>query len=336
MLRVALVGIGDAAKHHARALSALALEGALSWTAICARDTDRNATFRSELGIATAVVTYPSLDALLDARACDAVILATPDGIHAVQIERAASAGVGVLVEKPLASSLADGERAIAAARAANVHLAVGYHLRHHPAHRLAASRLRELVGEVRTIFVRWAWPDPAVDGWRARGEGATFWSLAALGTHGIDLAMWLSGSKADAGQDMAALASSVASVTEPALGTDRAAEVSFRWGSTLVHVSVSVVHRAVSRLIISGDAGELEAIGTLGARGDGELWHRAPRGAATNIAFEPANPYAAQLREFVSRAARGFGEDPALLANLTVLDRIEKARSPRRRQGSS
>jgi len=34
------------------------------------------------------------------------------------------------------------------------------------------ASRA-ELVGVVRTVFVRWAWPDPATDGWRARGEGA-------------------------------------------------------------------------------------------------------------------------------------------------------------------
>ena len=316
-MRVALVGLGDAGKHHALALKTLAGERVLTWSGICARDAARVASFRNEHAVSDATTTFTSLDALLEARACDAVILATPDGIHAEQVEKAARAGVHVLVEKPLALTLADGARSLACARDAGVFLAVGYHLRHHAAHRLVAARLPELVGEVRTVFVRWAWPDPATDGWRARGDGARFWSLAALGTHGIDLAMWLTTSPTDA----------VTTVTEPAQGVDRMAEVSFRRGVVLVHVSVSVVHRAVSRVIVSGDAGELEAIGTLGARGDGELWHRAPRKPPVAIAFEPHNPYAAQLRDFVARAPHGFADDDALLSNLDVLDRIERQR---------
>jgi predicted dehydrogenase len=178
------------------------------------------------------------------------------------------------------------------------------------------ADRLAELVGPVRTVLVRWAWPDPATAGWRAKGNGARFWSLAALGTHGIDLALWITGA-GTAEIDVAAL-------VEPAGTVDRAAEVTLRLGSVLAHVSVSVAHRAVSRFVVTGEAGELEAIGTLGARGDGELFHRAPRAAPVSIAFEAENPYAAQLRDFVARAPRGFADDPALLANLAVLDRIE------------
>ena len=321
MLRMALVGIGDAGKHHARALAALASEGRLAWTAICARDAGRAATFRAELGIGDGVVTHASLDALLEARACDAVVLATPDGIHAEQIERATRAGVHVLVEKPLALTAADGRRSVQSARDANVLLAVGYHLRHHRAHRVMVERMGELVGDVRSVFVRWAWPDPSKDGWRARGEGARFWSLAALGTHGIDLAMWLAGAGAGAG-------AGAVGVLEPAAGIDRAAEVSFRWGSALAHVSVSVVHRAVSRVIVCGERGELEAIGTLGARGDGELFHRSPQGPAVRVAFDAENPYAAQIHDFVSRAPQGFALDPALLANLDVLDQIAEHRT--------
>ena len=111
--------------------------------------------------------------------------------------------------------------------------------------------------------------------------------------------------------------------MTLPRGAIDRAAEVTMRLGDVLAHVSVSVAHRAVSRVLVTGDAGELEAIGTLGARGDGELLHRAPRQSAVAIAFEAENPYAAQLRDFVARAPRGFTDDPALLANLDVLDRI-------------
>ena len=209
-------------------------------------DASRIAAFRSDLAVPADVATYTSLDALLDAGACDAVILATPDGLHLAQVERAARSGVHVLVEKPLALTRADAEVAIASARQHGIHLAVAYHLRHHAAHRIVMARLGELVGRVRTVLVRWAWPDPATDGWRARGEGARFWSLAALGTHAIDLALML------ANHDGATV--DVAALTEPAGGIDRAAEVSLRIGDVLAHVSVSITHRAVSRVIVSGD----------------------------------------------------------------------------------
>jgi predicted dehydrogenase len=266
------------------------------------------------------VASFTSLEAIIDARACDAVILATPDGAHADQVERAARAGLHMLVEKPLALSKEDGERAVASARVSGVCLAVGYQLRHHAAHMRMVERMGELVGHVRSIFVKWAWPDPATDGWRARGDGARFWSLAALGTHGIDLALWLASGRAGGA---AVEATDVAALVEPRTGRDHAAEVTMRLGTILAHVSVSVVHRAASRLLVSGDAGELEAIGTLGARGDGELLHRAPRQAAATVAFDAHDPYAAQLRDFVARAPRGFSSDPALLGNLDVLDRI-------------
>ncbi|NOU29577.1 MAG: hypothetical protein HOO96_16865, partial [Polyangiaceae bacterium] len=81
-----------------------------------------------------------------------------------------------------------------------------------------------------------------------------------------------------------------------------------------------------VSRLVVTGDAGEVEALGTLGARGEGELWHRPPRGPAVALPFEPEGPYVNQLRAFVERAGSGFTADPALLDNLTLLDDVATA----------
>jgi len=313
VLRFGLVGAGDAGRHHARALTELAGEGALSLTAVCGRDPSKLDTFCRELGL-DAATRFASLGALLDAQACDAVILATPDGLHASQAIRAAERGLHVLVEKPLALARSDGEAAIEAARAANVHLAVGYHLRHHAAHRLARAELGARVGTLRAVHARWAWPDPAVGGWRARGEAARFWSLAALGTHAIDLALFFTSSRV----------TRVAAIREPLQGADRAAEVSLAFESgVLAHVSCSVTHRALSRVTLTGDGGELELLGTLGARGDGELRHRPPRGAAHELSFERVNPYAAQLRDFARRAAGGFAEDGARLGNLDVLERI-------------
>jgi predicted dehydrogenase len=61
----------------------------------------------------------------------EAVVLATPTGLHAEMIESAARAGKHVFVEKPLAFEMGDATRAIAAARAAHVYLQVGFQRRH-------------------------------------------------------------------------------------------------------------------------------------------------------------------------------------------------------------
>lgn len=318
MLRLGLVGIGDAGGHHAGALAALHREGVLAWTAVVARDPAKAAAFVQARGV-PGLALHPGLDALVAAGTCDAVVLATPDGLHAEQVVEAAGAGLAVLCEKPLALTRAEGERAMAAAKTAGVHLAVGYQLRHHPAHLRLAAELATRVGPVRSLYLRWAWPDPATQGWRARGEGARFWAMAALGTHLVDLALTLGGPLR-----------AVAGLTWPETGADTDAAVALRLGDgCMAQLAVSVGFRAVSRVVVSGPAGELEALGTLGARGDGELCARAPRQPPEPLAFTPGNPYLAQLRAFVAAVPAGYVPDPRLLDDLTVLDRLGKPPVP-------
>ncbi|HEY1547261.1 MAG TPA: Gfo/Idh/MocA family oxidoreductase, partial [Kofleriaceae bacterium] len=215
-----------------------------------------------------------------------------------------------VLVEKPLALSLGDAEAVVAAARAADRVLAVGYHLRHHAGHERVKAELAQLVGTPRTFFARWAWPDPANAGWRAHGQGARWWSLAALGTHAIDLALWLANDRVV----------DVAAVKQPSTGVDHAAEVSLRFaGGVLAHISCAITHRAEPIIAIAGDAGEIVCTHTLGARGAGALQYR-----GGELAFTPEDPYLRQLRAFVRRCA-GSGPriDPDAIANLEVLERL-------------
>jgi 1,5-anhydro-D-fructose reductase (1,5-anhydro-D-mannitol-forming) len=314
VLRIGLVGLGDAGRHHARALGALAAEGVVAWMAICGRDPARTEAFRKDANVPRDATTFGALEALLASKTCDAVILATPDGLHAEQTIAAAKAGLHVLVEKPLAWSRAEAERVLAVAKEAHVHLQVGYQLRHHAGHRLVHDRLAELVGVVRNVDVRWAWPDPATTGWRARGQDARFWALAALGTHAIDLALWLGGGAP----------ARIVALCEPADGVDRASEVTLQLSNgAFAHVSVAVTHRAHPRLHVVGDLGELEALGTLGARGGGTITHRLVKKDPTPLAFTEGDPYLAQLRDFAARAASGFTEDDSILANVDVLDRI-------------
>lgn len=317
MLRVALVGIGDAGNHHARALVAAARRDLLRWTAVVGRDPARTAAFLTQVDAPATVVPFCDTSAMLAAHVCDAIILATPDGAHVDGVVTAALHGVAVLVEKPLALDLASAVRAHDAAAAHGVYLAVGYHHRHHAGHRRAFAELATRVGRLRSITVQWAWPDPATHGWRAGARDARWWALAALGTHAIDLAM------ACAGTELRAV--TALSLRTPS-GVDRAAEVSLQLGDdVLAHVSVAVTHRARGRITLSGDGGELELRGTLGARGAGEIVHRAGGQLDTPLAFTPIDPYLAQLEAFVAAVPGGFAPDPALLANIDALERAVK-----------
>ncbi|MBX3567126.1 MAG: Gfo/Idh/MocA family oxidoreductase [Rhizobiaceae bacterium] len=92
-------------------------------------------------------------DALFDDPAIDAVVIALPPQFHADMAIRAIRGGKDVLVEKPIALTVADAERAVAEARAAGRLFMTGHVLRFHP----AFETLKTLIdagelGEVRYI----------------------------------------------------------------------------------------------------------------------------------------------------------------------------------------
>jgi predicted dehydrogenase len=74
------------------------------------------------------------LDDLLDDGSLDAIVLATPVPTHADLATRVLEAGKHCFVEKPLAQSVADAERAAAAAERSGRVLMVGHLLQYHPA----------------------------------------------------------------------------------------------------------------------------------------------------------------------------------------------------------
>jgi phthalate 4,5-cis-dihydrodiol dehydrogenase len=70
---------------------------------------------------------YAEVEALGADPEVDVVYVATPHQMHAEHVLAAAAAGKHVLVEKPMAVSIADAERMVAACAAAGVHLVVGH-----------------------------------------------------------------------------------------------------------------------------------------------------------------------------------------------------------------
>jgi predicted dehydrogenase len=140
-LRIAVIGVGHLGKHHARILSTMPGVDLLAVV-----DTNRA---RAE-EIASASHTTPLNDARELAGKVDAVTIAVPTEIHRDIALPFLSAGVAVLIEKPMARSLAEADDMIAAAAKAGATLAVGHTERFNP----AVAVVQPLVANPRFIEV--------------------------------------------------------------------------------------------------------------------------------------------------------------------------------------
>jgi predicted dehydrogenase len=131
----------------------------------------------------------------------DAVIVATPNDLHAPLAIAAMEAGKHVLVEKPLAHTSAAGREMIAARDRTGRVLMVGFNQRFVPV--FATARRRILAGDIgRITFARANWNmRPKDDGkrwqrgdWMLTRERSGGGPLLDLGIHKLDLALFLLG----------------------------------------------------------------------------------------------------------------------------------------------
>ncbi|HWN01910.1 MAG TPA: Gfo/Idh/MocA family oxidoreductase, partial [Candidatus Dormibacteraeota bacterium] len=132
-LPIGVVGVGALGRHHARHLAMLE-EAEL--VGVYDTDAARAAEVAGELG----VTAFGGFDALL-ARV-QAVTIAVPTPAHAAVGLRALERGVPVLMEKPLAATVAEADALIAAAARGGVQLQVGHIERYNRALRAAEPYL--------------------------------------------------------------------------------------------------------------------------------------------------------------------------------------------------
>jgi predicted dehydrogenase len=76
---------------------------------------------------------FGALEDLLTRERPDAVIIASPNALHAAQARLCIEVGLAVLIEKPVTATLAEGEALLAAAAAAGARVLVGHHRAHSP-----------------------------------------------------------------------------------------------------------------------------------------------------------------------------------------------------------
>ena len=131
--RIAVVGFGYWGAKHVRVLSST------PGVAVSVVDADEDRLAEAESRYPAARLAQDLDDVLDDVHA---VVVATPPHSHFALARRALDSGRHVLVEKPLTTSVGDGEELVAAAAANAVHLMVGHTFEYNP----AVWKLRDLV----------------------------------------------------------------------------------------------------------------------------------------------------------------------------------------------
>ena len=140
-LRMAVVGVGHLGRHHVRLLAAM---DGVTLTGVV----DTNEARAAEIAAGAGTTAYTSWREMVGA--VDAVAIAVPTEAHLEVALGFIEAGVHVLVEKPLARSVAEADAMIAAAAARGVRLAVGHTERFNP----AVTAARRLLSQPRFIEV--------------------------------------------------------------------------------------------------------------------------------------------------------------------------------------
>jgi 1,5-anhydro-D-fructose reductase (1,5-anhydro-D-mannitol-forming) len=125
-VRMAFVGLGHWSDMLAEAAQA---SGKIAITACLSRSADKKETFVKNFGGAA----KDTFDSLIGDPAIDAIVLTTPNSVHAEQCIAAAVQGKHIFIEKPMALTVADCRRMIAATDKASVVLAIGQNKRRMP-----------------------------------------------------------------------------------------------------------------------------------------------------------------------------------------------------------
>lgn len=191
VVSVGLVGCGGISRAHARGY--LALRDRVRVTAVCDADRARAEERARELEVSQVFTDY---DEFLARSGVDAVDLCLPHALHAPAAIQAARAGKHILVEKPIATTLAEADQMIAAARTAGVVLMVAHNQRYDP----LSQTIKRLLAEGALGPILCARADHNQDFQRPPGHWLRANRLAGggvvigSGIHRIDLLRWLVG----------------------------------------------------------------------------------------------------------------------------------------------
>jgi predicted dehydrogenase len=189
--RVVIIGTGMIGAAHLRAarLAGADVIGVLGSTP------SRSAAVAAEWQVPRG---YADLDQVIADRP-DIVHICTPNNTHVPYGVRAARAGIHLVIEKPIATTIEDAEQLVAAVEQAGVVAVVPFVYRYHPMVR--EIRARRIAGELGDVLLMhgshqqdWL-ASPRASSWRVDPDmGGPSRAFADIGSHWADLAAFVSG----------------------------------------------------------------------------------------------------------------------------------------------
>lgn len=208
-LRIGLVGCGFMGRTHSNGYNRVSnffpdLTYRPQLQAVCARSEDKVKAFADQWGYESYETDWRKL---IERDDIDAVDICTPNDTHAEIAIAAAAKGKMILCEKPLARSVAEGEKMVAAIEKAGVPNTVWYNYRRIPAVTLAkqiidSGKLGKIFHYRANFLQDWTispdLPQGGTGTWRLDVEAAGSGVTGDLLAHCIDTAMWLNGAIKD------------------------------------------------------------------------------------------------------------------------------------------
>lgn len=247
-VRLAVVGAGFMGEAHIQAVLACT-EAEL--VAICDSNDKRLAEMGEKYRPARS---YDAFHDLFKHEELDGVVIATPDNLHLAPVQAAAQAGVHILLEKPIATTMEDANRIIRVAETAGITLQLGFTLRHDPAMLALHSQIQDgAVGRPTQLYAKRQCCES-----EGRRLGHRVNALEYLGVHDIDLALWY------LGRDVAQVYATAGSFVLADINTPDYYWTVIKWhhGATAVIHSSWAMHDSYPKYVEAS----LELFGTKGA----------------------------------------------------------------------
>lgn len=242
-IRWGITGTGAIARQFA---GDMAYADNATLTGVCSRDPAKAQDFASRHSDVSA---FASLTAMIASKTIDAVYIATPNTAHHAQVLECITAGIPVLVEKPMTADLDQALEIQAAASTAGTFVMEAMWSRYLPAIRAARMALRDgIVGTVRKLEADLAWkqvfhPESRFFD-KTQGGGA----LHDLGIYPISLARYFLGDPDSVDASWRAAPS----------GVDMAATLRMQYPGARAEIHCSFDRDGSNRLLIEGDQGTL------------------------------------------------------------------------------
>ncbi len=181
-LKAAVIGVGSMGRHHARVYTQIS-----QTTLVGVADAD--AATAERIATQYSVPAYTNYEALLTEEKPDIVTVAVPTRYHHDVATHAMEAGADLLIEKPIAATVAEGQALIDRAQALGRNLMVGHIVRFSPVIQALKQRIaQEDLGKIFQVTCRRVGPFPA----RIRDVGV----VVDLAPHDLDVMRFITGAE--------------------------------------------------------------------------------------------------------------------------------------------